>query len=113
MRVVSRACIVLAVSAIFSPGVLSARGAEPVNIRRGEAQLFVDDFLIDGHEGLKRTLRHPTKYDGGNVPVLALDKEFGDAAATLEANGSIVYDPRIRKWVMFALAFCSQFPGPS
>src|SRR5687768_8229879 len=54
-------------------------GAEAaIAINSGEPQLFVDDFLIDAQENLKRTLRQPTKDDGGNVPVIALDKEFGD-----------------------------------
>jgi hypothetical protein len=36
---------------------------------------------------------------------LRLETEFGDTPATLEANGSIVYDPKLRRWVMFALGF--------
>ena len=79
----------------------------PLSIKPGVAQLFVDDLLIAEQAGLKRTLRQPKKDDSGNVPVIALEKEFGDTAATLEANGTILYDPRLKKYVLFALAFAS------
>ena len=88
------------------------RGEEsPLSIKPGVAQLFVDDFLIAEQAGLKRTLRQPKKDNGGNAPVIALEKEFGDTAATLEANGTILYDPRLKKYVLFALAFASALPG--
>jgi hypothetical protein len=72
-----------------------------------EAQLFVDDFLIDSQENLKRTLNQPKKDNDGNMPVISLEDEFGDAGSTLEANGTIVYDPRLGKYVMFALGYGS------
>lgn len=72
----------------------------PVEIKTGVAQLFVDDALIDSQTGLKRTLHQPQKDNGGNVPVLAPAE-----LQTLMASGTIVYDPRINKHVMFALAF--------
>jgi hypothetical protein len=76
-----------------------------VKLEPGVAQLFVDDFLIDTQRDLKRTLHSPRKDDDGNCPVLAIDREFEGAGATLEANGTIVYDARLKKYVMFALAF--------
>lgn len=85
----------------------------PVTIHRGEAQLFVDDSLIATQEGLKRTLRQPVKDHGGNEPVIAIAEEFGDTKSTLEANGTIVYDPRLKKWVMFSLAFAPHWAGAS
>ena len=85
----------------------------PVTVKSGQAQLFVDDYLIATQDGLKRTLRQPVKDRGGNEPVIAIDDEFGDTKATLEANGTILYDPRLKKWVMFALAFASNWPGES
>lgn len=85
----------------------------PVTLRSGEAQLFVDDALIGWQSGLVRTLRQPRKDDGGQTPVIAIDEEFGATASTLEANGTIVYDPRLKKWVMFTLAFASSWPGES
>jgi len=69
--------------------------------------LFIDDAIIADSKDLDRQLRHPEKDNGGEVPILALDDEFGDTAGTLEANGSIVYDPRIERYVMFALGFAS------
>src|SRR5437016_3719736 len=84
----------------------------PLEIKSGAAQLFVDDFLIAEQVGLKRTLRQPRKDNGGNAPVIALDKEFGDYAATLEANGTILYDPRLKTWIVFALEFSPSMPGP-
>lgn len=61
---------------------------------------------------MNRTLHQPRKDDGGRAPVIALDDEFGAVPATLEANGSIVYDPRLKKWVMFAVAFSPTTAGP-
>src|SRR5687767_1360652 len=70
----------------------------------GVAQLFVDDFLVESQTNLRRTLHQPKKDDGGNKPVIGLENEFGGAAATLGANGTIVYDTRQKKYVMFALS---------
>ena len=33
--------------------------------------------------------------------------------ATLEANGTIVFDPKLKMWVMYCLAFASNWPGES
>lgn len=79
--------------------------AEPIMIPPDTPALFVDDYWIESHENLQRTLHQPVKDFGGNRPVIALENEFGDFAGTLEANGTIVYDPRIQKFVMFALGF--------
>jgi hypothetical protein len=84
-----------------------------VRIEAGEAQLFVDDYLIATQDNLKRTLRQPIKDGGGNEPVIAIADEFGDTKSTLEANGTILYDSRLKKWVMFALSFASSWPGDS
>jgi hypothetical protein len=79
------------------------RGA--LQIESGVAQLFIDDYLIENAVDIKRTLHQPLKDDAGQKPVIALENEFGDLGATLEANGSIVFDPQIGKYVMIALAF--------
>jgi len=101
---------------------ICARGAGAQNrdpalpaapLKSGEAQLFVDDYLIAWQSGLRRTLRQPVKDQGGNEPVLAIEDEFGETKATLEANGTIVYDTRQKKWVMYSLAFASSWPGES
>src|SRR5262245_11490003 len=100
---------------LFATGVLmccaSVGGDEPIDIQPGEAQVFVDDFLIASSHGLRRTLHQPCKDDGGNQPVLELADEFGEFTGTLEANGTIVFDPRLGKYVMFALAFSAQKRG--
>jgi hypothetical protein len=97
--------------------VSRAPAAEPsvplLRLARGQAQLFVDDFLISQQSGLVRTLNQPRKDGGGRRPVLALEGEFGETKGTLEANGTILYDPKLQKWVMFALAFASSYPGAS
>ena len=84
-----------------------------VRLESGQAQLFVDDELISEQKGLLRTLHQPRKDHGGNQPVIALDGEFGETRGTLEANGTILHDPKLEKWVMFALAFASSYPGAS
>ena len=77
----------------------------------GAPQLFVDDHLIERSRGLRRTLHRPVKDGGGLEPVIALGDEYGDLGATLEANGTIVWDPRLERWVMFALALASARRG--
>lgn len=80
----------------------------PLIIEKGIPQLFVDDFLIESKENLKRTLHQPKKENSGNFPVLSLQPNlFGNIPGTLMANGTIVYDPQINKYVMFALAFAA------
>jgi hypothetical protein len=116
MTLFTRSCFCVVIVATFS-GASGAWGADtalpPVAIRSGETQLFVDDYLIASQGRLKRTLRQPVKDQGGNEPLLALEQEFGETKGTLEANGTIVYDSRRKKWVMFALAFASNWPGDS
>ena len=84
-----------------------------VHLKSGESQFFIDDYLIAHQSGLHRTLHQPTKDHGGNEPVLAIENEFGETKSTLEANGTILYDPKLKKWVMFTLSFCSNWPGES
>src|SRR5689334_22073371 len=86
-------------------------GPAPIVVKTGEAQLFVDDFLIHSQTHLMRTLHQPKKDNGGNFPVIELKDEFVNRPATLEANGTIVYDPKLKKYVMFVLAFCPPNTG--
>ena len=75
-----------------------ARAADgPVVIQPGQPQLFVDDFLIESQVGLKRTLRQPVKENGGRRPVIA-----SRPGETLLAYGTIVYDPKNNREVIFA-----------
>ena len=75
---------------------------DPIVISNGVAQLFIDDLLIESQKDLKRTLHQPNKDNGGNFPVIGLEDEFGDYKATLEAGVTIVFDPKLNKYVMFA-----------
>jgi len=75
----------------------------PIAVESGIAQLFVDDYLIDSATDLKRTLHQPTKDEGGNTPMIAAKEDMG-----LLAYGSIVYDVRLKKYVMFAQEFPSR-----
>ncbi len=84
-----------------------------VSLPCGEPQLFVDDYLIAEQRDLRRTLRQPKKDRGGNDPLIAIDGEFGSVKSTLEANGTILFDPKLKKWVMFALAYAPNWPGSS
>jgi len=72
-------------------------GGEAVAIQPGQPQLFVDDFLLESQSGLKRTLHGPVKDNGGREPVIA-----SRPGETLLAYGTIVYDPKIKRYVMFA-----------
>ncbi|HEV2294766.1 MAG TPA: hypothetical protein VGR35_13005 [Tepidisphaeraceae bacterium] len=105
--------MVLTMAALCFAGAARADTPEPLPIARDAAQLFVDDFLIATQTDLRRTLHQPKKDNGGSVPVIAMEDEFGSTPATLEANGTILFDPKLKKWVMFALGFASSYEGPS
>ena len=79
---------------------LQSSGDDMRTIENGVAQLFVDDQLIASSEGLVRTLHEPVKDDGGAKPVIEVRTLFGDEPATLEANGTIVFDPKLKRYVM-------------
>jgi len=83
----------------------------PIVVLTNSPQLFVDDFLIHGQQDLQRTLHSPKKDQDGDEPVIALTDEFSSDSATLEANGSIVYDPKLQRYVMFALGFSAVRQG--
>jgi len=71
---------------------------EPITIARDDPQLFVDDYLIESQIDLKRTLRRPVKDHGGRRPFIM--PGHGEA---LQAWGSIVYDTRLEKYIMYLL----------
>jgi len=109
----NRATVVTAatVSAILITQVLASGGSQapavpaaaPIPIRAGVAQLFIDDYLIDCSSDLKRTLHQPTKDQGGNAAMIPAKKGM-----TLLAYGSIVFDTRRQKHVMFVQEFPSR-----
>src|SRR5436309_198188 len=114
---VGRALLLLLSSLMFNASAAKTfdtnEAAEPVAVKKGVAQLFADDFLIASQTSLRRALHQPKKDNGGNVPILALDNEYGGYRSTLEANGTIIFDTRLKKYVMFAIGFSSHFPGPA
>src|SRR5690348_6460123 len=87
------ACI-LALLGLLQMARAHAAEVKPIRIEQDVAQLFVDDELIDSSTALKRTLHQPKKDNGGNEPVIAINDEFKGAPATLQANGTIIYDPK-------------------
>ncbi len=93
------------ISLILIPLMSIAGAGESFIVDEGVAQLFVDDALIGSSQGLVRTLHQPVKDFNGDRPIIAIDKLLEKYPATLEANGTIIYDPKIEKYVMFALAF--------
>ncbi|HWP40658.1 MAG TPA: hypothetical protein VNL70_07000, partial [Tepidisphaeraceae bacterium] len=107
-----RILIVAILAVLATMHNLPAAQRQPIVINPGEPQLFVDDLLIESSAGLQRTLRQPAKDNDGNVPVIAITDEFGDMPATHQANGTIVFDPKVRKWVMIAIGAALQLQGP-
>jgi len=104
---------VLVVAALCLAGAARADTPEALPIESDAAQLLVDDFLIESQSNLQRTLHQPRKDHDGSEPVIKLQDEFGQTPATLEANGTILFDPKLKKWVMFALAFAPTYDPTS
>lgn len=95
---------VLCLAALAWP--LGAQTTTAWRLNAGEAQLFLDDVLLAAQSGVRRTVRQPTKDRGGREPVIAIaSTDAKGRTQTQEANGTIVFDPRLRKYVMFAVAF--------
>jgi hypothetical protein len=65
-----------------------------VTVASGQAQLFIDDEIIDQQTDLRRTLHQPKKDYGGTRPIIAAVPH-----ATVLALGSIVYDRHLNKYV--------------
>jgi len=92
------------VSAVALFLALAAAGAAAeLAIPTGVAQLFIGDRLIGKNLAVTRTLHQPRKDGGGLQPVLFLEDEFKGVPGTLQ-GGTILFDPKLNKYVMFALA---------
>ncbi len=76
------------------------QGVDAVEIDAGVAQLFVDDYLIASQEGLERRLHCPVKDANGDEAVIPAVR-----GSTLLAYGSIVFDSRLKRYVMFTQGF--------
>lgn len=74
----------------------TAIAAEPITVPSNRPELFVDDFLIDSQQGLVRTLHQPHKDFDGRQPIIS-----SRPTTTLLALGSIVFDPKLGKYVAF------------
>ena len=96
--------IVGAIVSVLGTGSL-ALGAEAgaIPVKGGAAQLFIDDYLIDSQQDVKRTLHQPVKDNGGNVAAIPAKR-----GTTLLAYGSIVFDSQRKKYVMFVQEFPSR-----
>ncbi|HPD32306.1 MAG TPA: hypothetical protein PLL20_20110 [Phycisphaerae bacterium] len=75
-------------------------GGTVVHLKPGVAQLFIDDELIESQQGLERRLHCPVKDEGGNEPIIA-----ARPGTTILAYGTIVFDTRLKKYVMFSQGF--------
>jgi len=84
-----------------TPAAVVARN--PVAVQRGIPQLFIDDEIIESDEGSIRTLHQPTKDHGGERPIIAAPPQ-----TSLLAYGTIVFDTRIQRYVMFVQEFPSR-----
>ncbi len=103
--------VLLAGSIIQAIGV-AAQGQSPVQsmpaapppiiVPTAQAQLFIDDTLIDTQSDLKRTLHRPWKDAGGITPIIPSGPGDG-----LLAYGSIVRDERLGKYVAFLRSHAS------
>ncbi|MGQ9650200.1 MAG: hypothetical protein ACUVXJ_08825 [Phycisphaerae bacterium] len=88
------------VLAFFGCAASAEGGRTVVHLKPGVAQLFIDDELIESQQGLERRLHCPVKDNGGNEPIIA-----ARSGTTILAYGTIVFDTRIKKYVMFSQGF--------
>ena len=97
------ACILLPHLIALIPSARADEAGTPLAIEAGVAQLFIDDYLIENACDLKRTLHQPVKDDGGNVAMIPAKE-----GTTLLAYGSIVFDTKRQRYVMFVQEFPSR-----
>lgn len=76
--------------------------AESVAIQSRVAQLFIDDAIVESAP-VVRILHQPVKDDGGRVPIIKPAEH-----TSLLAYGSIVFDEKLRQYVMFVQEFPSR-----
>jgi len=80
---------------VWPPGLAIAAG-RPLAIEPGVAQLFIDDGVLESQRGLVRKLHQPAKDHDGERPVIRAAPD-----STLLAYGTIVFDTRLKQYVMF------------
>lgn len=87
-----RCCgLLLAIAASGQP--VSGAELKPLEIPVGQSQLFVDDFIVDRSDGLKRTLHHPA--DVSHNPVIVPEHPWEHRRIPY---GSVWYDESERKF---------------
>lgn len=94
--------LLMAVSGCLAPDGGTSEGSA-IAVRPGVAQLFIDDELIESQQNLERRLHCPAKDNDGDEPVIA-----ARPGTTILAYGTIVYDPRLRKYVMFSQGYAER-----
>lgn len=82
---------------------LPAETPAPVAIQPGVSQLFIDDAIIQSEQGSIRTMHQPRKDHDGNEPVIQAPPH-----TSLLAYGTIVFDPKLQRYVMFVQEFPSR-----
>jgi hypothetical protein len=92
-------CILL----LFVGPSLLAETLPPVPIQPGVAQLFIDDAVIQSEQGSIRTMHQPVKEDGGEKPLIDAPPH-----TSLLAYGTIVFDVKLQRYVMFVQEFPSR-----
>lgn len=97
-----KASFLFSLGLVVSSGCANAPRAGDVRVVKDQPQLFVDDALIASQAGLQRTLNQPRKEHAGERPLIAAPK-----GKTFIAYGSIVYDTRVKEYVMILM----EFPG--
>lgn len=75
----------------------------PITVKPGEPQLFIDDHIIQSQQHTMRTLHQPVKDHGGLRPIINPKPGTG-----LLAYGSIVFDTKLQRYVMFVQEFRSR-----
>lgn len=93
----------LAVLVSLTPLASVTAASEPLTIEPGVAQLFIDDNVLESQWRLIRTLHQPVKDHQGERPLIKSPPE-----STLLAYGTIVFDTKLKQYVMFVQHFPSR-----
>lgn len=89
---------------LLSTGLASVvRADDPIAVKPGVPQMFIDDGIIGAEKGSIRSMHQPAKDEDGQRPVIASPEH-----TSLLAYGSIVFDTRLNRYVMFVQEFPSR-----
>jgi len=90
----------IAILALLMPIASTTAASEPLALVPGVAQLFIDDSVLESQQELVRTLHQPAKDYNGERPIIRAAPD-----STLLAYGTIVFDTKLKKYVMFAQGY--------